>query len=73
MPDTAPRASDLLTPRERQILHSVAEGLTVDEIASRLGVRVATVEAHRRRLMQKLRVSSTGELVRAALRVAMPE
>ena len=72
MPDTTPHAIDLLTPRERQMLHLLAEGLTAEEIASRLDVHVATVKAHRSRIMRKLGLSSTSELVRVALREAMP-
>jgi two-component system response regulator NreC len=59
---------DLLTGREREVLQSIAEGKTNKEIASALNLSVYTVEAHRGRIMEKLNLHSTGELVRFALR-----
>ncbi|MBL8174516.1 MAG: response regulator transcription factor [Bryobacterales bacterium] len=59
---------DLLTAREREVLQHIAEGKTNKEIAGLLGLSVYTVEAHRGRLMEKLNLHSTGELVRFALR-----
>jgi DNA-binding CsgD family transcriptional regulator len=57
-----------LTSRERDILASVAEGHSNKSIAERLGISVRTVEAHRARLMLKLRFQSIVDLVRYALR-----
>lgn len=59
---------DLLTGREREVLQHIAEGKTNKEIAVLLGLSVYTVEAHRGRVMEKLNLHSTGELVRFALR-----
>lgn len=59
---------DLLTSREREVLQQIAEGKTNKEIASTLNLSVYTVEAHRGRIMEKLNLHSTGELVRFALR-----
>jgi two-component system, NarL family, response regulator NreC len=59
---------DLLTGREREVLQMIAEGKTNKEIATTLNLSVYTVEAHRGRLMEKLNLHSTGELVRFALR-----
>lgn len=59
---------DLLTPREREVLQLIAEGKTNKEIATHLNLSVYTVEAHRSRLMEKLNLHSTGDLVRFALR-----
>jgi two-component system, NarL family, response regulator NreC len=59
---------DLLTGREREVLQSIAEGKTNKEIATSLNLSVYTVEAHRGRIMEKLNLHSTGELVRFALR-----
>ena len=59
---------DLLTSREREVLQMIAEGKTNKEIATTLNLSVYTVEAHRGRVMEKLNLHSTGELVRFALR-----
>lgn len=59
---------DLLTTREREVLQLIAEGKTNKEIATSLNLSVYTVEAHRGRLMEKLNLHSTGELVRFAVR-----
>ncbi len=59
---------DLLTSREREVLQHIAEGQTNKEIATSLNLSVYTVEAHRGRIMEKLNLHSTGELVRFALR-----
>ena len=59
---------DLLTTREREVLQRIAEGQTNKEIATGLNLSVYTVEAHRGRVMEKLNLHSTGELVRFALR-----
>jgi DNA-binding NarL/FixJ family response regulator len=59
---------DLLTTREREVLQRIAEGQTNKEIASALNLSVYTIEAHRGRVMEKLNLHSTGELVRFALR-----
>jgi two-component system response regulator NreC len=59
---------DLLSSREREILQMIAEGNTNKEIATSLNLSVHTVDAHRGRIMEKLNLHSTGELVRFAMR-----
>ena len=59
---------DLLTSREREVLQLIAESKTNKEIATMLELSVYTVEAHRGRIMEKLNLHSTGELVRFAVR-----
>lgn len=59
---------DLLTPREREVLQLVAEGRTNKEIAQLLSLSVYTVDSHRSRLMEKLNLNSSGDLVRFAIR-----
>jgi two-component system response regulator FixJ len=56
-----------LTPREHEVMDMVTEGRANREIASALGVSAKTVEAHRARVMDKMRASSLAELVRMAL------
>jgi two-component system response regulator NreC len=59
---------DLLTSREREVLQMIAESKTNKEIAVGLNLSVYTVEAHRGKVMEKLNLHSTGELVRFAVR-----
>lgn len=57
----------LLTPKERQIAELVVEGKSSPKIAEVLDISVRTVENHRARLMEKLHVESTIELVKLFL------
>jgi DNA-binding NarL/FixJ family response regulator len=57
-----------LTPREREIFHLVANGLTSGQIAGRLSISTRTAETHRANLMKKLGVSSKAELLKLAIR-----
>lgn len=54
----------LLTPKEQEVLHAVLDGLPSKDIASRLNLSVRTVENHRARIMEKLRVNTAMELMR---------
>jgi two-component system, NarL family, response regulator NreC len=58
---------DSLTDREREILRLIALGYTNQEIAGQLFLSVRTIEAHRRHILDKLRLSTRAELVRYAL------
>lgn len=72
---TSEQASkDAVTPREREIIQLLAEGLSNKEAASRLGISVKTIEAHRANIMRKLRLRSLSDLVRYAIRnkIAQP-
>lgn len=64
---------DLLTTREREVLQLIAEGKTNKDIASLLKLSVYTVDSHRGRIMEKLNLHSTGELVRFAMRSGIVE
>lgn len=59
---------DLLSSREREVLQMIAEGKTNKDVAGVLNLSVYTVDAHRGRIMEKLNLHSTGELVRFAVR-----
>lgn len=57
-----------LTPRERQILSQVARGLTSQQIADNLReLKRKTVEAHRARIMRKMKATNVAGLVRKYL------
>lgn len=59
---------DLLSSREREVLQLIAEGKTNKEVATRLNLSVYTVDSHRGKIMEKLNLHSTGELVRFAMK-----
>ncbi len=59
---------DLLSNREREVLQLIAEGKTNKEIAAKLNLSVYTVDSHRGKIMEKLNLHSTGELVRFAIK-----
>jgi DNA-binding NarL/FixJ family response regulator len=56
-----------LPPRQRQILQLIAEGNTSKEIAARLHLSDKTVDVHRARLMQRLKLHDVAGLVRYAI------
>lgn len=57
----------LLTPKERQIAELVVSGMTSPRIAELLEISVRTVENHRARILEKLHLVSTVELVKLFL------
>lgn len=57
-----------LTPREREVFHLVVEGKTTKEVAQHLGIRAKTAENHRARMMEKLGVHNSAEVVLYAAR-----
>ena len=68
-------AAASLTPRELQVLHSLAGGLGTGEIAALLGISRMTVQSHVKNVLTKLGVHSKVEAMRLAWRsgaVAMP-
>ena len=60
--------ADLLTNREREVLQLIAQGKTNKEVATRLNLSVYTIDSHRGKIMEKLNLHSTGELVRFAIK-----
>ncbi|HEY0605446.1 MAG TPA: response regulator transcription factor [Herpetosiphonaceae bacterium] len=59
---------ELLTDRERDVLHLAARGLTAAEIAEQLTVGVRTVESYRTSLMRKLDLRHQTDLVLYAIK-----
>ncbi len=59
---SAPSGMPRLTPRERDVLKGIVEGLINKEIAARMGVSVATVITHRNNLTDKLGTRSVSAL-----------
>ncbi|WP_049630410.1 response regulator transcription factor [Cellvibrio sp. pealriver] len=60
----------LLTPKEQEVLQAVLDGLPSKDIAHKLNLSVRTVENHRARIMEKLRVNSAMELMRDFMQLA---
>jgi DNA-binding NarL/FixJ family response regulator len=61
-------SGDGLSLRERQVLHLIVEGQTNAQIGHRLSISAKTVDNHRTRMMAKLGVRSTAQLLALALR-----
>jgi DNA-binding NarL/FixJ family response regulator len=61
-------ATSTLTVREREIVQLIAEGKINKQIAHLLEISVKTVETHRATAMHKLKLRTTAELVRYAVR-----
>lgn len=64
-------ASERLTPRQREVLKLIAEGLSTKEIASKLNVSVKTIDTHRTELMDRLGIHGVAGLVRYAIRIGL--
>jgi DNA-binding NarL/FixJ family response regulator len=66
-------AADPLSPREREVVTLIAEGLTSEEIAQRLVLSPKTVERHRTNILGKLSLRNRVELTRYAIRRGLVE
>lgn len=58
---------EILTPREKQILQLVAEGVTSRDIADKLDISKRTVEHHRANMMKKLNIKRVADLIKYAI------
>ena len=56
-----------LSPREREVLQLVAEGLTTKQVADRLFVSEKTVQTHRQNVMNKLGLHTVTQLTKYAV------
>jgi two-component system response regulator NreC len=62
---------DVLSKREQEVLELVADGLTSPQIGETLGISPRTVSRHRERIMNKLDLHSSAELVKFAIRTGL--
>lgn len=69
--DAAAGPLDALTPRQREILKLIAEGVHTKEIAYRLNLSAKTVESHRAQIMDRLGIRDVPGLVRLAIRAGL--
>ena len=60
---------DRLTPREMEVFDLVAQGVTSQVIANKLGISGRTVESYRAQIMEKLQMDSLASIVRLAVRL----
>lgn len=67
MPDATGPLHERLSDREFQVFRMIAEGKSVSEIAERLNLSVKTVSTHKANLLQKMNMTTQGELIRYAL------
>jgi len=61
----------VLSKRELQVLEGVAQGSTNIQIGDQLGISPKTVARHRERIMNKLNLHSSTELVKFAIRTGL--
>lgn len=61
---------DSLTPREKEVMNMVAEGLSNKKIASRLQLSVKTVETHRANVMFKMKADSLPALIKLVMKAS---
>lgn len=58
----------VISRREKEVLQLIAEGLTATEIAAKLFISVATVNTHRRTLIEKFEAPNTAVLIAKAIK-----
>ncbi len=56
-----------LSPRELEVMRLIAQGLSPKEIGSSLTISAKTVSTYRERIMLKLQISTTSEIIRYAI------
>lgn len=61
----------ILTPREKEVLSLIADGLTNAEIAEKIFVSVLTVNSHRKNLLRKFEVNNTAMLIKHAANMGL--
>jgi RNA polymerase sigma factor (sigma-70 family) len=64
---TQAQSLEALTPREREVMAAIAQGMTHREAGELLGISPRTVEVHKGRVMEKLGVKTLAELVRLSI------
>jgi two-component system invasion response regulator UvrY len=71
--DTEKSPHERITDREYQVLKLIAAGKTLTQIAETLNLGVATVSTYRARLLEKMGLRSTAELIRYGLEHGLAE
>lgn len=60
-----------LTPRQRDVLRLIAQGLTMREAASELGISTRTAESHKYEMMEALGVETSADLIKYAIKLGL--
>jgi DNA-binding NarL/FixJ family response regulator len=60
------KSADSLTQRQRQVLQLLAEGKSMKQAGSILGITARTVAFHKYRMMEQLKITTSAELIRVA-------
>ncbi len=68
---TETKNTSISLPVRREVLQLLSAGLTMKEIASRLGISTRTAESHKYEMMEGLGVGSTAELVQYAIKLGI--
>ena len=66
-----PEGRKALTVRQREVLQLLAEGKTMKEVASVLGISTRTAESHKYEIMRQLGIDTTAQLVQYAVRIKL--
>ena len=66
--DAHTQPHETLSPREFELLCMIGAGKTVSRIGEELHLGITTVSTHRARILEKLKMATTAELMRYALR-----
>ena len=61
----------LITRREKEVLHLIADGLTNAEISAKLFISTPTVNTHRKSLLEKFEVKNTAALISKAVKTGL--
>ncbi|MFI4854484.1 MAG: response regulator transcription factor [Phycisphaerales bacterium JB065] len=59
-----------LTPRERQVMEMVVNGMANKQVAAELGLSEKTIEVHRKHVMDKMQAGNVADLIRMAMRAS---
>jgi DNA-binding NarL/FixJ family response regulator len=65
--DVSPVSHEILSDREFEVMRMIAEGKTTTAIADLLSLSVKTVSTYRARILEKLQLETTSELIRYAI------
>ncbi len=66
--DSGRPRDETLSDREFEVLRMIASGKTVSQIAEQLHLSVTTVSTYRARILEKMKMTNSAELIHYALR-----